>query len=536
MSRLTGADALGLYEAYQAVYNPQELTEEQVWEEVEIWVNSLIEEGYDLSDYTWEEMYESYLSEASDLDMGLGRNVLRNRNSPKPKPQMANLGAGYKSAELQQSAKASASQVGTTRTGAGGVSVGGGNAGASVQPAIPKVKYPVAGTPPTKTNTPKGPVLSKLDGVEGTGVGKDFKPRAFTDAEKSRYSSAATQNAARSSTPAAPAAPKPATGVLGKTSFERRTPTSAELKAAQAAKAGGASPEKALQAAQKTNLPTQGNPSAKIDTKSVEAAKAAFKPTPTPKPVATPTPKPVATPTPKPVATPVVKRDPNLGLNPRERMRLQSFDLFDLVKGHLLDEGYADTEEAALAIMINMSEEWRQSIVEERAPGVKPYKAGPTQAEVRADAKNAAKKKAEAGKDTPGYGPEEKFKSDWKLRAVPSSTSKRKGGDVETVSQRMDREAPYKTRPFSPLFTKQGSRTASAVTRATEGPGEPQSVTMPRKKSKPSREIVRKNKDTNESYDYILSHLIYEGYANTVESAEKIISNMSEDWILSIIQ
>ena len=29
-------------------------------EEVETWVNSLIEEGYDLSDYTWEEMYEAY--------------------------------------------------------------------------------------------------------------------------------------------------------------------------------------------------------------------------------------------------------------------------------------------------------------------------------------------------------------------------------------------------------------------------------------------------------------------------------------------
>ena len=60
MSRLTGADAYGLMEAYQAVYAPQELTEEQVWEEVENWVNDLIEEGYDLSDYTWEEMYESY--------------------------------------------------------------------------------------------------------------------------------------------------------------------------------------------------------------------------------------------------------------------------------------------------------------------------------------------------------------------------------------------------------------------------------------------------------------------------------------------
>ena len=63
MSTLTGNDVMGLMEAYQAVYAPQELTEEQVWEEVEEWVNTLIEEGYDLSDYTWEEMYESYIEE-----------------------------------------------------------------------------------------------------------------------------------------------------------------------------------------------------------------------------------------------------------------------------------------------------------------------------------------------------------------------------------------------------------------------------------------------------------------------------------------
>ena len=43
----------------------------------------------------------------------------------------------------------------------------------------------------------------------------------------------------------------------------------------------------------------------------------------------------------------------------------QSFDLFDIIKGHLLDEGFADTEEAALAIMTNMSEEWREQILDE---------------------------------------------------------------------------------------------------------------------------------------------------------------------------
>jgi hypothetical protein len=39
-------------------------------------------------------------------------------------------------------------------------------------------------------------------------------------------------------------------------------------------------------------------------------------------------------------------------------------DLFDCILEHLVAEGYADTNKAALAIMANMSEEWKQDIVE----------------------------------------------------------------------------------------------------------------------------------------------------------------------------
>lgn len=46
----------------------------------------------------------------------------------------------------------------------------------------------------------------------------------------------------------------------------------------------------------------------------------------------------------------------------------EDLDVFDLVKGHLLDEGFAETEEAALVIMANMSEDWKQSIVEQLNP------------------------------------------------------------------------------------------------------------------------------------------------------------------------
>ena len=47
----------------------------------------------------------------------------------------------------------------------------------------------------------------------------------------------------------------------------------------------------------------------------------------------------------------------------KSRVREET-DLFDYILEHLVAEGYADTNKAALAIMANMSEEWKQSIVE----------------------------------------------------------------------------------------------------------------------------------------------------------------------------
>ena len=47
-----------------------------------------------------------------------------------------------------------------------------------------------------------------------------------------------------------------------------------------------------------------------------------------------------------------------------EQNKMEDVDFFDTIKGHLMSEGYADTEEAALVIMANMSEEWRTEIIE----------------------------------------------------------------------------------------------------------------------------------------------------------------------------
>ena len=49
----------------------------------------------------------------------------------------------------------------------------------------------------------------------------------------------------------------------------------------------------------------------------------------------------------------------------------EDYDIYDIIFLHLLDEGYAETPEAALAIMANMSEEWREEILDEEVRGAK---------------------------------------------------------------------------------------------------------------------------------------------------------------------
>ena len=63
--------------------------------------------------------------------------------------------------------------------------------------------------------------------------------------------------------------------------------------------------------------------------------------------------------------------DVNPYLNPRSVREEVEPDLFDAILEHLIAEGYADTNESALAIMANMSEEWREEILDEEVRGAK---------------------------------------------------------------------------------------------------------------------------------------------------------------------
>jgi hypothetical protein len=89
-----------------------------------------------------------------------------------------------------------------------------------------------------------------------------------------------------------------------------------------------------------------------------------------------------------------------------EKRRLQalnnSYDLFDVILAHLLAEGYADTNENALVIMANMSEEWRESVISEmpfQVTGPDPRSSDPNSPHVSIGKPYQSKKRAQTQAD-----------------------------------------------------------------------------------------------------------------------------------------
>ena len=270
MSRLTGNEVKSLMEAYSEVYVSQELTEEQVWEEVENWVNSLLEDGHDLSEYTWEDMYEAYIEEQGSRS---------SRGVKDPAVQARLRGIGNTLLYGNAAGKKPEAPVTRNRNVRGGGTI----------------KPPAAAAPAKPAPTP---------------------------AAKPAPTPAAKPAAKPAPTPAAKPAAKPAP-----------TPTSTPKPTTPTASPVAKKPSLASQAA---------------GIRSMTAASQARQSAPAPQLSAR--------------AQALKSGGPQGGA--RARMLNQDLDLFDVIKGYLLDEGYADSEKSALTIMANMSEEWRQNIVE----------------------------------------------------------------------------------------------------------------------------------------------------------------------------
>ena len=296
MEKITSHQVLDLMEAYQSVYVPQEdLNEELIWEEVEFWVNSLVEEGYDLSEYSWEDMYEEYLSEKVSADpYGVSPGTRKVTSSVPVRPRPPSRG---------------------------GSSDPYGASGAAGAPARPKI-----GTLPSSARQ----VTQYPQGVS-TGVGGG-------NAGASRPSAAPARPVAR---PSAPTAPRPAAAPARPTGAPVRPAAAAPVTTARPSAAPTRPASAAPVTVARPAAPTMGNP-----------------------PLA---PKPLPPIMGKPSLASQATELRAMQARSRQRQGLtQSFDPFDVVLGHLIDEGYADNEESALQIMTNMSEDWREDILDEQ--------------------------------------------------------------------------------------------------------------------------------------------------------------------------
>ena len=265
--------------AYQAVYDPelrQQLEEKQAFEN---WVNSLLEEGHDLSGYTWEDMYETYISEMGQVKT-TGQSTAV---AYKPTPGAGSAGGsgsdGRRASGRDRNAYQTSSSPGALR----------------VDRPAPKpapAPRPAATAPRPAATAPKPAPL----------------PRPASTAPSAKPA------------PTAPAKPPVGSGYKKDTSITDMIGRS-QIRQGAPINTGSASSDIRSMAARGTAVGGS---------------------------------------TPSPTS----KSAPSRPMGSRKPGSIVSgLDMFDLVKGHLLDEGYADTEEAALAIMANMSEEWRESII-----------------------------------------------------------------------------------------------------------------------------------------------------------------------------
>ena len=278
----------------------------------------------------------------------------------------------------------------------------------------------------------------------------------------------------------------------------------------------------------------------------------------------------------------------------RDRMKtMESYDLYDVILEYLLDEGYADTQEAALAIMGNMSEDWMGSICEdvtylEVAMGEgkvpwndpnRPLQSGHTPAE-----KNRAKR-ARTGVEDPNKSqmdiPDEDMVRYGGMKTADDTETSKAPKQKKTLFGKpkpLEHETPphdfKKDRRLDPTRTdneygmnqhssRGGNATRGQARRAVGAnfagyrDGDSSIFPTPIKQGdtrrrtskkwggpnprKPKPEAPRRKTTINASYepdlyDVILEYLLDEGYADTQESALAIMGNMSEDWRESIAE
>jgi len=343
MSRLTGSEARGLMEAYNAVYAPLEKTDQENAEQLD----EVVLKGYDGKPIsptpTLSPIFQRKSSDAAKL-------ADDERRTPRDEFAGArnNTIVNRKPAPTGQTVAAAGGKGGSVTVGTKYAATQGGVQGNVTYDASGKKTFTpnTAATPPKPTGTPAPTGTPPSTPAKPTPMDQFAKANpklAAAAAERARIrGTSQTDNPLmkdmRDRLPLTPSVQSPTLAKdLGSGGGNQSL-----LNNPNAAKAAPPKPAATPSTSVGFNAPRAGSP----------PPSAAYT-GPGPKLDA-------ATP-----ATPAAAPNKSAGNTPRKQTQTQSFDLFDVIKGHLLDEGYADNEDAALAIMANMSEDWKQSIVEQ---------------------------------------------------------------------------------------------------------------------------------------------------------------------------
>jgi hypothetical protein len=440
MSRITGSEVYGLMEAYNAVYSPQ-INEDYIWESclteefiseayqtvadylvhngfvpgyntAEVYMSEMAVEDIDSILFETGVLNEQYLIEAGFFQ-GLGAGADKFVSGAKKNIQ----GAASNVQRAGQTAVGGAQRLGTAAVGAvkadignkikaGQAVVGGAQrAAGAVQKAVTPVAQAVQGTAQRAVSAGQSALGSAGKAIQGTGQ--------------------AIAGGAQRAAGAVAGASKAVTNKIGQEVEISRKVGAGEPLGGSSSPTAKSTPSRFAGARDKAFSAAQGiKGSPVVGPKTATPAPGARPATPAPsmaKPT-TPAAKPATpaamtgNPPLRPPALPPITGKPSLksgiddlkkmGDASRQRqasMLNQSFDPFDYILEYLVAEGYADTNEAAISIMANMSEEWRVSIVEEVLDEGDNYDKNRKRAAQRAAARNAARDAGKTGA-VPGVG------------------------------------------------------------------------------------------------------------------------------------
>ena len=348
---------------------------------------------------------------------------------------------------------------------------------------------------------------------------------------------------------------------MGNTSFERRTPTSAELRAAQKERAGGASPEKALQAAklagqtQKSNdilasgkVAALGNKSTvqgtqqqvKADNIVKSGAVAALKPTP-PTPGSGALGNAVATATAKPLDN---NFKPINSTNPQKKDIVKSSyewpsaktirdiagaysSIYEAKKKVDQDEdGDNDFGDVIIARMI------ASGVPKEKAIAMVKNKSYNEEVEIdeaTAMAKRGYDETAIRNKIAKSTGGGKFADKATELENRPTFGDKSKQASREKLAR--TQRGDFRRTTSSDYGLRLGAHKSDdpTVKAKQKARGAQRSALTPKEKKMLNREAY-------EAYEFVASYLLENNFASTVDDANVIINNMSENWFNQIME